>query len=168
MKKEPVFYPNPNPNGNKLVDCLGCGKRTEHHAKGLCFPCYKKQWQPPKIKCKNCGRVRPHHSFGLCNTCNTRLNHYDKVLAYNAKKSFGLDLETFKRFTKECVACGFNRIVELHHLDGDKDHNSKENLIPLCPNCHKMIHSYAYFREIRDLLGKKGYHTNDVVPRRLN
>lgn len=167
MEKVPVFYPNPNPNGNKLVDCVACGIRKEHHAKGMCYPCYKKQWGPKKIKCKNCGRIRPHHSFGLCNTCNTRLNHYDKVLAFNAKKNFGLDLQTFKELTKECVSCGFKKIVEVHHLDSNNKNNSMENLVPLCPNCHKMIHSYAYFKEILDKLSTKRYCVNEIVPRKL-
>lgn len=168
MKKSIVFYPKLNPNGAKLVDCLGCGKRTEHHAKGFCYSCYKKQWQPLKVICKNCGRLRNHHSYGLCNTCNTRLNHYDTVLSYNAKKQFNLDLKTYKELTKACICCGFNKIVELHHLDSDKKNNFKENLVPLCPNCHKMIHSHAYFKEIITKLEEKGYDLKGFAPRKLN
>jgi hypothetical protein len=42
---------------------------------------------------------------------------------------------------KECVICGENKIVEVHHYDGDKKNNTPENLIPLCPTHHQYYHS---------------------------
>nr|MCK4929551.1 HNH endonuclease [Nanoarchaeota archaeon] len=167
MLKKPQYYPNPNPNGQKLVDCVVCGKRKEYHAKDMCYGCYKKQWKSPKIKCKNCGRIRHHHAFGLCDSCHIRLHHYDNVLEYNAKKKFGLDLASWKEMTKKCICCNFAKIVELHHLDGNNKNNSKENLIPLCPNCHKMIHSHAYYKEILRILKEKAYEIENFRPRKL-
>jgi 5-methylcytosine-specific restriction endonuclease McrA len=41
-----------------------------------------------------------------------------------------------------CEECGVSEWrgqrlpLELHHIDGDSDHNSEENLVLLCPNCH--------------------------------
>ena len=164
--KDYILYKNINPNGKSLVDCKVCNKRKEHHAKGMCYQCYKKKWRAPRVKCKNCERTREHKAFGLCNTCHARLHHYDKTLAYNAKKDFGLDLESFKRLTKECVSCKFTKIVALHHIDLDKKNNTEENLVPLCPNCHRMIHSYKYFEEVKEKLQKKGYNTLNAKPRR--
>ena len=39
-----------------------------------------------------------------------------------------------------CVVCGFSDIIDIHHADGDKENNTKDNLIPLCANHHKLWH----------------------------
>lgn len=51
----------------------------------------------------------------------------------------------FLHHKKECVICGEQNIVEVHHLDENKKNNSPENLIPLCPTHHQYWHSkYRY------------------------
>lgn len=158
-------YPNPNPNGRCLIDCKGCGRRVPHEAKGYCKTCYKKYcWKPKRIICKNCGREENFHALGLCHNCYLRLHNYDPIKAYNAKKYYGIDYQLFKQVTTECVSCGFSKIVDLHHLDGNKRNNDRNNLIGLCPNCHKMIHMYNYFDEIRLNLEKKGYDLSRYKP----
>jgi hypothetical protein len=47
----------------------------------------------------------------------------------------------FKHHPKKCCICGFDHIVEVHHRDCNKNNNNPENLIPLCPNHHRMFHS---------------------------
>jgi len=47
----------------------------------------------------------------------------------------------FKHHEKKCCICGFEHIVEVHHMDCDKNNNTPENLIPLCSNHHRMFHS---------------------------
>jgi len=47
----------------------------------------------------------------------------------------------FKHWEKKCVVCGFDKIVAVHHMDENKNNNSPNNLIPLCPNHHEMFHS---------------------------
>lgn len=42
---------------------------------------------------------------------------------------------------KACVICKEDKIVEVHHLDGDHYNNNPENLIPLCPTHHQYWHS---------------------------
>ena len=157
-------FPNPNPNGRLLVDCLKCNKRVEHHAKGLCFKCYKKGHKTKKIKCKECGRIRHHKAFGLCGSCHTRLYHYNYPRNYQFMKLHGLSLEEVEKLTKSCVSCGFDKIVQLHHIDGNKESYDQKNLVGLCPNCHKMIHSYQYYKEIKEILSKKGYDVTHVHP----
>lgn len=157
-------YPNPNPNGNRLIDCISCKKRLEHHAKGLCYKCYKKQWKSPIIICKSCGRERPHKAFGLCDGCHMRLHHYNVVKTYNAKKEHGLSLEQYQKLTKKCLICGFDKVVELHHLDINKGNKDAKNLVGLCPNHHKMIHSYTYIEEIKQNLKSKGFNITNIKP----
>jgi hypothetical protein len=47
----------------------------------------------------------------------------------------------FSFHKKECIICGENNIVEVHHFDEDHTNNSPENLIPLCPTHHQYYHS---------------------------
>jgi hypothetical protein len=150
--------------GREII-CSECGKKAHNHSKGLCNNCYRRiAWKRKLIKCKECGRLRPHKAYGLCGGCHSRLYHYDKVKAHNAKKSYNIDLETMQKITKKCVVCGFDKIVELHHLDGDKANSTDKNLIGLCPNCHKQIHHYEYFEDIKNKLAEKGYDVSKVHP----
>lgn len=161
----PKTYQNLNPNGRRLVDCRGCHKRVEHHAKGYCHTCYRKLiWKRKEIICSECGRKRYHKAFGLCDACHTRLYHYHNVKIYNIKKEHGIPWEIYKKITKECIICGFSNIVDLHHLDGDKSNINLKNLVGLCPNHHKMLHSYKYFNEIKELLKNKGYNVENIKP----
>ncbi len=47
----------------------------------------------------------------------------------------------FNHHKKECVVCGENKIVAIHHYDENHNNNSPENLIPLCPTHHQYVHS---------------------------
>ena len=46
---------------------------------------------------------------------------------------------------KQCVICGEELMVAVHHFDNDKNNNSSENLIPLCPTHHQYVHSKYYY-----------------------
>lgn len=47
----------------------------------------------------------------------------------------------FLHHKKKCVVCGEDKIVDVHHFDEDKENNSPENLVPLCPTHHMYCHS---------------------------
>lgn len=47
----------------------------------------------------------------------------------------------FRNHKKECIICGENRIVEVHHFDENHNNDLPENLIPLCPTHHRLFHS---------------------------
>jgi len=142
-----------------IKKCIKCGQEKEHHAKGLCYACYRNlAWDPPKGICKRCGREKIIHAKGLCKGCYNFVFNLDKAKAWNHRKNYGLDLETYKKITKDCILCGFDKVVDLHHLDSDKKNNSKENLIGLCPNHHKMLHDFRYKEEILNKLKEKGFN----------
>ena len=47
-----------------------------------------------------------------------------------------------KKYNKsECIICGFDKIVSVHHVNNNHQDDRKENLIILCPNHHHMVHS---------------------------
>ena len=117
-----------------------------------------------KIKCKGCDRIRPHKAFGLCGGCHVRLYHYDLTKSYNARKWHNINFNKYKELTKTCASCCFDKLITLHHLDGNKKNNDEKNLVGLCPNCHKMIHTYQYYREIRERLQKRGFEVENIHP----
>ena len=145
MKQKITKFPNPNPNGKPLIDCPGCGKRKEHEAKGHCKSCYNHKIRKPReIICPRCKRKMPHHGKGLCMSCYMFVYQYEKIRASNVKRNYGIDFELYKQKTKSCILCGFDKIVDLHHLNENKKDNSPKNLVGLCPNHHKMIHHEKY------------------------
>lgn len=143
----------------KINRCKNCNRDLEIHAHGLCISCYKKLVWKPKIKtCKRCGREMRMHAKGLCDGCYNFVFHLDKNKAYNYRKWHNIDLETYRKIIKECVICGFDKVVDLHHLDGNKKNSSETNLVGLCPNHHKMLHDFRYRKEVVSLLKEKGYN----------
>lgn len=65
------------------------------------------------------------------------------------KSDWGYRKLCFSEWAKQCIVCGFDMVVEVHHLDGNHHNNDIKNLIPLCPNHHKAIHTRKYGEVIR-------------------
>ena len=165
MAKDYQLLTPKNPNERPNVKCKICHKVEEHHAKGMCFNCYRKKgWVREKIVCKSCNRRRHHKAFGLCSGCYVRLHHYEKTLRFNAKRFHGIDYEFYKEVTKQCDCCGFSKIVQIHHLDGNTKNNNRKNVVGLCPNCHRMIHMYQFHEEIKKALRDKGFDVSNTHP----
>lgn len=59
----------------------------------------------------------------------------------------------FKHHKKQCVVCGENKIVAVHHYDLNHNNNDPKNLIPLCPTHHLYCHS-KYKNEVLPLIKK--------------
>ncbi len=135
--------------------CSNCKKECIKHAKGMCTTCYKKLvWKPKLIECTRCKRMLPNHAQGLCGGCYNMVFHLEKNKAHNYKKWHNIDMPTYKKITDKCMICGFDKVVELHHLDKNKKNNSETNLIGLCPNHHKMIHRAKYRKDVIEELNK--------------
>lgn len=138
--------------------CINCQQEKEHHAKGLCYSCYKQlKWQPKTAKCKRCGRQMQIHAKGLCAGCYNYIFHLESNKAYHQRRKNNVDLKTFRKTTKECMVCGFDKIVDLHHIDKNKNNNSPKNLVGLCPNHHRMINNLKFRNEIWQILKEKGF-----------
>ena len=48
----------------------------------------------------------------------------------------------FNEYPHKCAVCGWNEdedILEVHHIDSNTSNNSLDNLIILCPTCHRKI-----------------------------
>ena len=132
-----------------LIVCGKCGEQKEHQAKGMCFNCYRKySWKPKLVECKRCKRKMPMKAKGFCGGCYNFVFHLDYAKNKNYQKYHNISPELYREITKFCAVCGFDKVVDLHHLDENRKNNSRENLVGLCPNHHKMFHDQRYRDEI--------------------
>ena len=140
-------------NCKKIKEVSGSGK-----SEGLCHLCYRKLlWKRELITCSRCKRQIPHHGKGLCAGCYNSTFHIERTRELNAKQRHNIDADTYKKLISKCIICGFDKIVDIHHLDHNHKNNSSDNLTGLCPNHHKMLHSKKYQKEIFDILKEKGF-----------
>lgn len=138
-------------------ECKNCKRKMIIHGKDLCVTCYKKLcWTQKEDICRRCQRKIKIHAKGLCPGCYNFVFHIENNRAQNYKKNFQIEHELYKKKTAKCILCGFDKIVDLHHLDENKKNNSEKNLIGLCPNHHKMIHMFKFRKEMRNSLEKIG------------
>jgi len=141
-----------------VIRCSNCGKEVINHSADLCITCYKKlKWQPKKVICVKCGKEKIHQAKGMCKNCANKFLYYDLIKKHNYRKWHNLDLDVYKKITKSCLICGFDKAVDLHHLDKSKKNNSESNLIGLCPNHNRMIHMDEYKDEVLKVLIEKGF-----------
>ena len=100
----------------------------------------------------------PANEDGNCTTVIVSAKEGRKVLYYTSKyeRNPKLRAEAVRLHGYSCAACGFNfeerygelgkDFIEVHHtkplysLDGETEVNPETDLIPLCSNCHRMIH----------------------------
>ncbi|MCH8945362.1 MAG: hypothetical protein IIA85_00370 [Nanoarchaeota archaeon] len=147
-----------------LITCKNCGEEKYHEAKKLCRKCYLKiSWKPKLVECLRCKRNLPMHAKGVCVGCYQFVFRSESNKAWNHRKYHNISSELYKEITKSCVLCGFDKVVDLHHLDENKKNNSKENLAGLCPNHHKMFHNFNYRKEVQEELRKKGFKVPEDI-----
>lgn len=44
-------------------------------------------------------------------------------------------------YDEACLICDDDSNVSVHHINGDRSNNNILNLMPVCPSCHRKIHS---------------------------
>jgi len=84
-------------------------------------------------------RARSHEGTTCSISCSN--THFRTGVNNGNWKESSYRSTCFHYHPKECIICGENVIVEVHHFDEDHDNNVSENLIPLCPTHHKYWHS---------------------------
>lgn len=66
---------------------------------------------------------------------------YRKKNISRQARRYALTGEEYTLMRVRCARCGFCEYpCDIHHIDGKKNNNSKNNLISLCPNCHLGYH----------------------------
>jgi len=65
-----------------------------------------------------------------------------------------------------CNVCGYGEFIRslvVHHIDGNRDNNDLDNLIPLCRSCHRKIHNTeTYGGRIDELSGQLNSEVVDL------
>ena len=78
------------------------------------------------------------------------INEYDSRTSSFAIKYRKICFDNHKH---ECVVCGENKILDVHHFDENKFNNNPDNLIPICATHHNYLHS-VYRVDIIDIVIK--------------
>lgn len=92
-----------------------------------------------RTPCLVCGELKTHKQKTCSYSCSNKLfrtgeNHGNwKVESYRTT--------CFLYHEKKCVICGEEKIVDVHHLDENRNNNKPDNLIPICPTHHRYWHS---------------------------
>lgn len=51
--------------------------------------------------------------------------------------------QALELYGERCLHCGSREEVKVHHMDGDHDHDRRDNWVPLCQSCHVALHRGA-------------------------
>ena len=81
----------------------------------------------------------PKEKTTCSNSCSNTYFHS----GYNNGNFKGNQYRTlcFAEHKRECVICKESLAVDVHHFDENRNNNSVENLVPLCPTHHRYWHS---------------------------
>ena len=60
--------------------------------------------------------------------------------------------------------CGAKLVLQLHHIDGCKKNNNRDNVCLLCPNCHSQTSSFAWKNAMK--INKELFSQNCSKPRK--
>ena len=139
-----------------MVQC-GCGKKFNNKSAYAGHRAHCDEKEKPNAECAWCGKkirvsdkrlnesksgkvfcCRKHKDKAqrFDSGVNISPEHYGKSEYYRTKKLRNSE-------SKICERCGENlptAILEVHHIDGNRNNNSLDNLELLCPNCHALEH----------------------------
>lgn len=116
------------------LKCAYCGKKffranskLENSKSGLYFCCREHKDLAQKIASgEQFNSIRPEH-YG------TGANNYRQ--------------KAFQEYPHQCAICGWNEdedVLQVHHIDENRQNGNLNNLIILCPNCHQKLTIHKY------------------------
>jgi 5-methylcytosine-specific restriction endonuclease McrA len=79
-----------------------------------------------------------------------RPDHYDTGEHRYRERSFA-------KYEHKCAVCGWDEdedVLEVHHIDENRSNNSIDNLIILCPTCHRKLTTGKYYLQDRIKINK--------------
>lgn len=115
--------------------CPNCG--IVHKEKFQCAYCGKDVYRTPSQIAKS--QTNLFYCSRICG--NLHKNQLRKETE-EWNNSLNYRLKAFDAYPHKCIACGWDedeRILEVHHIDENREHNNIENLCILCPICHRKI-----------------------------
>lgn len=130
---------------NLDIEIINKNHFNKYHLKKVCPVCSKEFYTDTTSK----GRNKICCSYGCSNTYfrSGENNGQYKGSNFSGKDSY--KIICFRKHQHKCCVCGEEKIVAVHHYDGNHNNNEISNLVPLCPTHHCYIHS-NYKDEIID------------------
>jgi hypothetical protein len=127
---------NENPT-KREGDCLNCGKHFEYRPSQ-----YKTTTNPEGIK-KFCSN-QCQGEFGLKQTLTRDSEYRHKTQGVYVKKL--QEKEYGKNFCEICKIDSWNGkpiVYDVDHVDGNRTNNTLQNLMIVCPNCHRQTETWG-------------------------
>jgi len=112
--------------GSFLCSCAYCGREVQKQGAEL------KKSKSGNIFCSKSCAVSFNNS--IYKTGENHPQYKNGLSSYRAR--------AFISYKHECAICGWKddeRILEVHHISNSHNNNSLDNLIILCPTCHKKL-----------------------------
>lgn len=100
------------------------------------------------IKCDYCGKEFTRLKSDVKTSksgyhyCSKECGNRHKNSFVKSDNSFAYRRNAFDNYEHKCAVCGWAediRLLEVHHIDENRENNELDNLIILCPICHKKL-----------------------------
>ena len=165
-----------NKRSNIILRCEECGYEWTTKAQNILYLSEKQQ----QHQCPNCNTINSKNGkYVYCAWCGKKIYRSKYQIEHNKTNFFycsrtcgnlhknalreesgefdgskNYRKKAFNNYPHECKVCGWNedeRILEVHHIDGNRENNNIDNLCILCPTCHRKI-TLNYYTLIEDKL----------------
>lgn len=142
--------------------CLQCNCSYETQCKHSKFCSQKcssvhKRKESIEVVCEQCSntyrknksklkRSYKHFCNNLCKKQYYKTNSHERGVYsnYNGRSSTSTYRKlAFANYKHECYYCNYSKfidVLQVHHLDENRNNNSLENLRIVCPTCHSEVH----------------------------
>lgn len=84
-------------------------------------------------------------------------NQFDNIRPSHYHNGENYRQRAFRKYQPECSVCGWDEdidVLEVHHIDENRQNNDLSNLIILCPICHKKLTTHKYILINRNRIQK--------------
>ena len=82
---------------------------------------------------------------------NKEISKYEDALTdFGTHNWSTIKVKLFQERPYKCECCGISEWngqeikLQVHHIDGNHNHNTRDNLMILCPNCHSQTDNWTY------------------------
>lgn len=130
------------------IECRQIASRTRTEV--ACAECGSKFY----VTLSQLARAKSGYNFCTrkCKDKSQRIGSKSEKMRPKHYGTAGRSPEIYRRLYKEyhdldkvfCTRCGYDEFecgVDIHHRDGDKKNNHKDNLVALCAPCHRALHN---------------------------
>lgn len=84
-------------------------------------------------------------------------NQFDNIRPFHYNSGENYRQRAFRKYKPKCSVCRWNEdtdVLEVHHIDENRQNNDLSNLIILCPICHKKLTTHKYILVDRNRIQK--------------